>query len=55
MIGRAKLTLDSDYCTERLAVLEDESAAETQSFIKAYGVDYHKQVVTWFHQTLSEV
>ena len=55
MIERAKLTLDSDYCTERLAVLEDESAAEIQPFIKAYGADYHKQVVTWFHQTLSEV
>lgn len=54
MIERAKLTLDSDYCTERLAVLEDESAAEIQPFIKAYGADYHKQVVAWFHQTLSE-
>lgn len=30
MIKRAKLTLDRDYGTERLAILEDENALEIQ-------------------------
>ena len=54
MIERAGLTLDATYCKERLAVLEDESSAETQSFIKSFGPAYHKQVVSWFHKALSE-
>jgi len=54
IIDRAGLTLDSDYCKERLAVLEDESSSETLSFIKSFGANYHKQVVSWFHQALSE-
>ena len=55
MTERAGLTLDREYCQERLAVLEDETTAETQSFIKSFGASYHKQVVSWFHQALSEV
>ena len=54
MIERAGLTLDRDYCKERLAVLEDESSEETRSFIKSFGATYHQQVVAWFHKALSE-
>jgi len=54
MIERAGLTLDRNYCEERLAVLQDESTAETRSFIKLFGGDYHKQVIAWFHQALAE-
>lgn len=54
MIERAGLTLDRNYCQERLAVLEDENADETRSFIKSFGANYHRQVVSWFHQALSE-
>jgi len=48
MIERAGLTLDRDYCKERLSVLEDENAEETRSFIKLYGADYHRKVVGGF-------
>ncbi|MEM9079343.1 MAG: hypothetical protein AAGC74_01485 [Verrucomicrobiota bacterium] len=54
MIDRAGLTLDRAYCEERLTILEDETNAETRSFIKSFGAPYHKQVVAWFHQALSE-
>ncbi len=54
MIDHAGLTLDQDYCKERLAVLEDKTTKETQTFIKLYGDSYHQQVVAWFHQALSE-
>ena len=55
MIEHASLTLDRDYCTERLAILENENLSETRSFIKMYGATYHKQVIAWFNQALSEV
>ncbi|MBK1831104.1 hypothetical protein JIN77_10230 [Verrucomicrobiaceae bacterium R5-34] len=54
MIDRAGLTLNHDYCSERLSVLEDENAAETQTFIRLYGAPYHQKVVGWFQQALSE-
>lgn len=54
MIEHASLTLDRDYCTERLAILENENLSETKSFIKMYGATYHKQVIAWFNQALSE-
>ena len=54
MIETAGLTLDRDYCKERLTVLEDETVEETQSFIKIYGTNYHKQGIAWFTQALSE-
>ena len=55
MVEHASLTLDRDYCMERLAILENENLSETKSFIKIYGVTYHKQVIAWFNQALSEV
>ena len=54
MIDRAGLTLDEGYCKERLTVLEDETIPETKRFIQTYGATYHKQVIAWFHQALSE-
>ena len=33
MIDHAGLTLDEDYCKERLTVLEDEIIPETKRFI----------------------
>jgi len=54
MEKRAGLTLDTDYCNERIAVLEDEDSTETKLFIKSYGADYHRQVISWFQQALSE-
>ena len=54
MIEHASLTLDRDYCTERLAILENENLSETRSFINMYGATYHKQVIAWFNQALSE-
>lgn len=54
MIKHAGLTLDSDYCEQRLGVLENEQDEETQTFIKIYGATYHKQVIDWFRQALSE-
>ena len=54
MIDKAGLNLDSDYCKTRLSILEDETSAETKTFIKSYGDTYHKQVIAWFQQALSE-
>ena len=54
MIERAGLTLDHDYCTERIAALQDEDNSHTKSFLKSYGATYRDQVVTWFQQALSE-
>ena len=54
MIERAGLTLDRDYSKEPLSVLEDENVEEPRSFIKLYGADYHRKVVGWFQQALSE-
>ncbi len=54
MTERAGLTLDRSYCEDRLAILEDQNNNETQSFIKAFGPNYHQQVIAWFHQALSE-
>ncbi|MBK1834861.1 hypothetical protein [Roseibacillus ishigakijimensis] len=42
------------FCEERLAVLEDETVAETRAFIQSFGAPYHQQVVTWFRQALTE-
>lgn len=54
MIDQARLTLDRDYCNARIAVLEDENAAETKTFIKLYGAPYNEQVIVWFHQAVLE-
>lgn len=54
MIEHAGLTLDQDYCKERLEVLENETLEETQTFIKLYGTAYHQQVISWFTRALSE-
>lgn len=54
MIEQARLTLDDNYCKQRLAVLEDENSAETKAFIDSFGAAYHKQVIAWFQQALSE-
>lgn len=54
MIKNAGLTLDHDYCTERIAALQDEGNPTTKSFLKAYGANYRDQVIAWFQQALSE-
>jgi len=54
MIERAGLTLDRDYCEERIAALQDESIPQTRSFLDAYGPNYRDQVLAWFQQALSE-
>ncbi len=54
MIEHAGLTLDQDYCKERLEILENETLEETQTFIKLYGPAYHQQVISWFNKALSE-
>ena len=54
MIEHAGLTLDQDYCKERLTVLENETFEETQTFIELYGASYHQQVISWFNKALSE-
>ena len=54
MIEHAGLTLDQDYCKERLTVLENETLEETQTFIELYGASYHQQVISWFNKALSD-
>ena len=54
MIEHAGLTLNQDYCKERLTVLENETLEETQTFIELYGASYHQQVISWFNKALSE-
>jgi hypothetical protein len=55
MIERARLTLDRDYCQERIDILGDETLPETKLFIKVYGITYHKQVFSWFQKALSQL
>lgn len=54
MIKHAGLTLDQDYCEERIKVLMDDKCEETRTFIKHYGAAYHQQVINWFNRALSE-
>ena len=54
MIKHAGLTLDQDYCKERIKVLMDDKCEETRTFIKHYGAAYHQQVINWFNRALSE-
>lgn len=52
--GPCGLTLDRDYCEQRIAALQDEKAPGTRPFLEAYGSDYRDQVITWFQQALAD-
>lgn len=51
---RCGLTLSREYCTERIAVLADESVPSTHGFIRAYGEEYLRQVIDWFRRAQEE-
>ena len=45
--------LSADYVAERIAVLTDPGAEETQRFVRLYGEAWHQQVLTWFRLAAS--
>ncbi len=52
--GPCGITLDHDYCEQRIAALHDKKAPGTMAFLDAYGSEYRDQVVAWFRQALSQ-
>lgn len=47
---RCGLTLSAEYCTERIAELQNEAVPSTRNFIKEYGENYRQAVISWFEQ-----
>lgn len=54
MTETAGLTLDADYCKERISVLTREKDASTVAFINLYGAKHRDQIVRWFEKALAE-
>ena len=54
MTETAGLTLDRDYCKERIEALSNEGDPSTLAFLKAYGSAHRDQILRWFEQALSE-
>ena len=54
MIEKARLTLDADYCEERIAALANAHDRSTKAFLKAYGVEHRDRVIKWFEQGRAE-
>ena len=44
------IELTPSYTSERLNALKNEKDPSTQNFIKLYGSEYHKHVISWFEQ-----
>ena len=52
--GPCGLTLDRNYCEQRIAALHDLKFDGTQPFVSAYSTKYRDQIVEWFRQALNE-
>ena len=44
------LKLTPQYIAERIAALENIKDSHTQQFVKLYGPEHHKRVLSWFMQ-----
>ena len=45
-----EIKLTAEYVTERIASLQDSKDFRTQQFVKLYGDQHRKNVLTWFQQ-----
>ncbi len=52
--GPCGLTLSKEYCTGRIAALQDPAVSSTRAFIDQYGDAYCQQVIGWFQQALQQ-
>jgi hypothetical protein len=52
--GVCGLTLNRDYCAQRIRALGNEQDSSTRNFLKAYGTEYRDLVVSWFRQAEKE-
>jgi hypothetical protein len=50
-----KIKLEPNFIQQRLAELKDERHPKTLEFIRHYGKEHTRLVVSWFEQALSEV
>ncbi len=50
----AGISLNADYCKERIAALRDEKDASTSAFLRSYGEQHRDQIVRWFEQAAAE-
>ena len=52
---RCGTALTLAYCRERIAALSDDSIPTTREFVRHYGPQHQRQVITWYEQALHEV
>ncbi|MFT6122364.1 MAG: hypothetical protein ACJASG_000887 [Oleiphilaceae bacterium] len=44
------IPLTAAFIDERIASMQTASEFRTQQFVKLYGPQYHRQVLSWFHE-----
>ncbi len=44
------IPLTAAFIDERIASMQNASDFKTQQFLRLYGQQYHRQVLTWFQQ-----
>lgn len=54
MTENAKLTLDREYCEERIKTLSDSTHIDTRALLKSYGSGHLTQVLEWFQRAAAE-
>lgn len=48
------LKLTPDYISERISALNNEQDEHTRQFVKLYGTQHLKQVISWFMQAQTQ-
>lgn len=51
---RCGIPLTREYARERIAALKNRQDRATGEFVKLYGEEYRKQVMTWFEKAERE-
>ncbi|SFC25132.1 hypothetical protein SAMN05421747_10710 [Parapedobacter composti] len=51
---RCRIRLTAAFARERLEVYNNLSHSETRQFIKLYGEEHHRRVVSWFTRIATE-
>ena len=55
IVTRGGLTLNEKFCKERIAIFQNKKLPETQTFLKMYGEEHLKKIISWFQKALSEL
>ena len=55
IVHECGIALEKPFVEARINALSNASDQHTKQFIRLYGKAYHKQVLSWFHQALTEL